>query len=218
MPIARQGKSITGSWEGKSITGSWEGKSITGSWARLSQFSNSKPPFPVSTMLLLTNGTVMCQEAFTNVNDGKKNFPPSNRWSLLSPDESGDYVHGSWSDLSPMYNSRNFYASAVLADGRVFVAGGEYSDDKNKTIDLNGREGGWTNKCKIYNPLLNIWSSIPSPDKWGNIGDAPCCVLPDGRVILGIPYEPVKSDTRTAIYDPAEYDPAKAWSSSANKY
>src|ERR1700736_5345179 len=59
-----------------------------------------------------------------------------------------------------MANSRRFYASAVLADGRALVAGGEYSD-----------AGGDTDKAEIYNPVTNTWTSIGNPG-WGVIGDA----------------------------------------------
>jgi hypothetical protein len=125
-------------------------------------------------MLLLTDGTVMCQES------GGKN------WWRLTPDSSGDYVKGTWSPLAPMKNSRLYYASAVLQDGRVFVAGGEYSDG-----------GGDLDAAEIFEPLLNQWTSIPAPSGWSAIGDAPCCVLPDGRVLLGS-----IENNSTAIYDP----------------
>src|SRR5262249_41980350 len=47
-----------------------------------------------------------------------------------------------------------------------------------------------------------------APTGWNRIGDAPCCVLPDGRVLLGS-----IDDTRSAIYDPVTND----WAASANK-
>src|SRR5258708_32145822 len=83
-----------------------------GTWQPLS----NPPTFGASTMLLLTDGAVMCQEA------GGKN------WWRLTPDSSGDYVNGTWSPLAPMKNTRLYYASAVLRDGRVFVAGGGEND------------------------------------------------------------------------------------------
>jgi len=141
-----------------------------GTWQPLS----NPPSFGASTMLLLTDGTVMCQEA------GGKN------WWRLTPDSSGDYVNGTWSPLTPMKNTRLYYASAVLRDGRVFVAGGEYSDG-----------GGDLDAAEVFEPLLNHWTSIPAPPGWTAIGDAPCCVLPDGRVLLGS-----IENNSTAIYDP----------------
>src|SRR2546427_1792656 len=96
-----------------------------------------------------------------------------------------------------MPHPRLYYASAVLADGRVFVAGGEYSD-----------AGSETNTAEIYNPLTNTWTVISGPPAWPRIGDAACCVLTDGKVLLGN-----LDDKRTAIYDPA----AGTWAAGPNK-
>jgi serine/threonine protein kinase len=96
---------------------------LPGWWVKLS----NNPGFDASTMLLLTDGTVMCQE------QGGRN------WKKLTPDAQGSYVNGTWSDLAPMNNTRRYYASAVLQDGRVFVSGGEYSD-----------AGAETNTVEIY--------------------------------------------------------------------
>jgi hypothetical protein len=136
-------------------------------------------------MLLLTDGNVICQES-----GGK-------RWWRLTPDQQGNYVNGSWTPLAEMANSRLYFASAVLRDGRVFVAGGEYSD-----------AGGDTNRAEIFNPVLDQWTSLAPPAGWNNIGDAPCAVLPDGRLILGS-----IGDSRTAIFDPD----TNTWSAGPNK-
>jgi hypothetical protein len=142
---------------------------MSGTWKPLS----NQPAFGASTMLLLTDGTVMCQEA-----GGVK-------WWRLTPDIHGSYVNGTWSALAPMHHPRLYYASAVLRDGRVLVSGGEYSDVSE------------TKTTEIYNPLTDVWTEIPPPAGWNNVGDAPSCVLPDGRFLLGNIF-----DTRTAIYDP----------------
>jgi hypothetical protein len=144
--------------------------SLPGSWVKLA----NNPGFAASTMLLLTDGTVMCQE------QGGLN------WKKLTPDAGGSYVNGTWSDLAPMHWTRRYYASAVLNDGRVFVSGGEYSN-----------AGGWTDKSEIYDPTTDVWTEIAPPPGWGGVGDAPCAILPDGRVILGH-----FGSTKTAIYDP----------------
>src|SRR5262249_27162727 len=146
--------------------------------------------FSPSTMLLLTDGSVMCHEADEEGNG-------TNRWQRLTPDENGSYVNGSWSAIAPMHHTRLYYASAVLKDGRVFVAGGEHSDA--------GKE---TKTAEIYDPLSDDWSEIAAPAGWANIGDAPCTVLPDGRVLLGNIF-----NRETAIYDPV----AGVWSPSAVK-
>ncbi len=154
---------------------------MAGTWQPLA----NQPGFGASTMLLLTDGTVMCQEG------GGKN------WWRLTPNQFGDYVQGTWSPLSPMHHSRLYYASAVLADGRAFVAGGEYSDGG---ADLNAAE--------MYDPIWNTWTNLPVPPGWTNIGDAPCCVLPDGRLLLGSIF-----NTDTAIYDPK----MNTWTAAASK-
>jgi Kelch motif protein len=144
--------------------------SMAGTWTAL----QNQPTFAASTMLLLTDGTVMCQEA------------GGVRWWKLTPDAYGSYVHGTWAPLAPMLNTRLYYASAVLADGRVIVAGGEYSD-----------AGSETNRCEIYDPIADAWSAVPPPPGWAHIGDGSSALLPDGRWLIGNAY-----DQRTAIYDP----------------
>lgn len=104
-------------------------------------------------------------------------------------------MNGSWSKLADSANSRTYYASAVLADGRVLVAGGEYSD-----------AGGDTNKAEIYEPTTNTWTSIGNPG-WGQLGDAVSCLLGDNRLLIGN-----LSDARTAVYNPA----TNSWSAAGN--
>jgi hypothetical protein len=101
-----------------------------------------------------------------------------------------------------MANRRLYYASGVLKDGRVIVCGGEYSDSSGIfSQDM-------TNKCEIYDPVLDSWSSIHSPLNWTNVGDACCCVLPDGRFLLGH-----YADGACAIFDPTTGN----WSAAGSK-
>jgi FtsP/CotA-like multicopper oxidase with cupredoxin domain len=158
-----------------------------GTWKSLTAL----PPFSVDTMLLLTDGGVMCHA-----------FGTSN-WYKLVPDDFGGYVNGSWQPLAPMpanappnqngpANAPLYYASAVLRDGRVFVAGGEYNVNYAASVDLVA--------VQIYDPVADSWTVVPNPPGWANIGDAPTCVLPDGRVLLGDIMSP-----RTVIFDPDTY-------------
>jgi hypothetical protein len=153
---------------------------MSGTWRPLLH----QPTFAASTMLLLTDGTVMCQES-----GGVK-------WWRLTPDAHGSYIRGTWSELAPMHHPRLYYASAVLRDGRVLVSGGEYSDVSE------------TNTTEIYDPLTDVWTEIPPPGGWAQVGDAACCVLPDGRFLMGN-----LNDTRTAIYDPI----AGTWTAGPHK-
>jgi len=160
---------------------------MPGSWVPL----NNQPTFFAGTMFLLTDGTVMCQD------EGAGN-PGTANWWKLTPDGSGSYINGTWTQLASGPNAPLYYASAVLQDGRVFIAGGEYNN--GSSVDLSAAE--------IYDPVANSWTDIGTPG-WAAIGDAPCAVLPDGRVLVGS----IK-DTRTAIYDPV----APGWTAGPNKH
>ncbi len=144
---------------------------MAGTWQPLT----NQPPFQANTMLLLTDGSV-----FVN------GYQSTQNWKLV-PDSDGSYVNGTWVRLADMLATRLYYASAVLADGRVFVAGGEYSS-----------AGGDTKDVEIYDPVWNTWKTINAPLGWNNIGDAPCCMLADGRILLGSIFT-----TETSIFDPA---------------
>src|SRR5262249_33821749 len=67
-------------------------------------------------MMLLTDGTVLAL--------GNSGSPC---WRL-TPDASGSYINGTWSQVAAMQDSRLYFPSEVLPDGRVFVAGGEYGN------------------------------------------------------------------------------------------
>jgi hypothetical protein len=112
-------------------------------------------------MLLLTDERMICQ------GDGTAN------WSALTPDAHGSYKNGTWTPIAPMASWRRYYASAVLANGNVLVAGGEDAPT------------GDTNDCEIYDPVADSWTVIAPSAGWPNIGDAPCAVLYDGQVLLG---------------------------------
>ena len=104
-------------------------------------------------------------------------------WYKLSPNSSGSYLNGSWSSLAGLPSGYNpdAFASAVLADGRVVVMGGEY----------NQGSFALSNKGAIYDPRANTWTALGPPPSTGSpnhfqcIGDAPATVLADGRLILG---------------------------------
>jgi hypothetical protein len=96
-----------------------------------------------------------------------------------------------------MNHTRLYYASAVLADGRVLVSGGEYSD-----------AGSETNDTEIYDPVHDTWTTIPAPAGWNRVGDAACCMLADGRLLMGN-----LDDTRTAIFNPS----TNTWMAGPNK-
>ena len=65
----------------------------------------------------------------------------------------------------------------MLADGRLVICGGEYSDFSGSIQEDR------TNTCEIYDPVNNVWSSFAPPlifgttNPWSTIGDAACALL-----------------------------------------
>ena len=154
---------------------------MPGTWQALTH----QPTFNTSTMILLSDGRIMVQEEATN------------HWHALTPDSYGSYVDGSWSPLADMSFWRRYYASGMLKDGRIVLIGGEQSG-----------AGGDTNKGEIYDPVSDSWSSMPSPPGWAQVGDAACCILPSGDLMIGALTTP-----RCAIFDPV----TDCWSPAASK-
>src|SRR4051812_4898015 len=115
--------------------------------------SPRKGKWKAGTMLLLTDGTVICSEMDSTGNS------PTTMWWKLTPDSEGSYVGGSWTRISNSLIARLFFASAVLADGRVLVCGGEYSNATRPVSRIPDR----TNASEIYNPLTDVWTAVPPP-------------------------------------------------------
>ena len=138
-------------------------------------------------MFLLTDGTVMVQV----LGVGAAGSPD---WWRLTPDSSGSYVDGTWSQVGslPADYGPGAYAAAVLPDGRLAVEGGEFNNDVPAESNLGA----------IYDPLTNTWTMVSPPNGgtgfWANIGDAPSEVLADGRWLVGTA---VSADY--AVLDPA---------------
>jgi hypothetical protein len=134
-------------------------------------------------MILLTDGSVLLHNAY-----GKE-------WLRLTPDSSGRYESGAWSAELDMINTREYFASGVLRDGRVFAIGGEDSD-----------AGSDTPLGEIFDPQTNHWSAINKPSSFDFVrGDCNGSVLADGRVLLGGATPsgaPPTWSKRTAIWDP----------------
>lgn len=137
-----------------------------------------QPPDGCIFGLLLTDGTVMVQGG------------SDSDWWKLTPDITGSYLNGTWTQLAslPAGYVPYAFASAVLADGRLLIEGGEYN------------EGGFsfTDKGEIYDPATDTWTAVSPPRGWGFIGDSPSTVLPSGEFLLGR-----KFDERMAVLDPA---------------
>ena len=83
-------------------------------------------PGGINMMLLLSDGTVLCfNNGNPTINSALNNLIAGANCYLLTPDQHGSYVNGSWTNLNPRNYPRSAFAADVVPDGRVFVAGGE---------------------------------------------------------------------------------------------
>jgi hypothetical protein len=130
------------------------------SWTPL----NNQPTFSASNAYLLPDGRVMVQD--TGAQD----------WWSLTPDATGSYQNGTWSQLAslPTAYSPLYYAGAVLPDGRLAMLGGEY----------NFGNGVWTTLGAIYTPKTNKWKSLIAPGTWTTVGDAQSVILSNGTMMV----------------------------------
>lgn len=130
------------------------------SWTRLTNTF----PSGAGTALLMTDGTVLVHATCTS------------NWYKLTPDNTGSYLNGTWSGATSMQSSHTplYFASAVLADGRIIASGGEYNAGCNPAD---------TNLTDIYNPSTNSWLPLTPPFS-PQVGDASSIVLPNGNVII----------------------------------
>jgi hypothetical protein len=112
--------------------------------------ANQAPSGPngIQIMIQGTDGSILVQSY-----DGQT-------WMKLTPDDRGSYINGTWTTLASEPIARLYFASQILPDGRLFVAGGEYSGP--------GLAANWSNTGEIYDPLTNTWTPInPYPNQPG---------------------------------------------------
>jgi hypothetical protein len=125
-----------------------------GTWTALA----SGPPTGVNNCMLLSDGTVIGMNG-------------SGACVKLTPNGSGSYINGTWTTLATMNYSRLFFASQMLTNGNIFVAGGEY--------------GSGNDSAEVYYPLANIWTQAPiTPVGTANFLDAISEILPNGNVLV----------------------------------
>ena len=127
-----------------------------GTW----QIVNASGAGPSGTiaLMLLSNGTVMAQGPASG-----PAFSPTTSWYQLTPDSSGNYATGSWTQLTSMNEARRFSTTAMLPDGNVFIVGGEYSspDPFTNSAEVfnptaNGGLGSWTSVAGVPTPATNV--------------------------------------------------------------
>ena len=163
---------------------------MPGTWTTI----NAPAGFNADLILLLTDGSLLVHNGFvTNVND-------ASQWRRFTPDSHGKYETGTWSGILNMHTARQWFASGVLKDGRVYAIGGEHTNDPASPTD--------SPLAEIFDPQTNLWSPLTKPAAFDFIrGDCNGTMLADGRVLLGGPDTaggpPSTWPTRTAIWDPA---------------
>ena len=143
----------------------------TATWMTLA----NAPPADLQLCLLLTDASLLCQTT------------AGQDWYRLTPDKNGSYQQGAWSAAArfPASYIPQAYASAVLADGRVVVVGGEYTTTDGQTTFALSDMG------MLFDPVADQWQplapppSTGSPNHWQCIGDPPAAVLADGRLVIG---------------------------------
>ena len=132
-----------------------------GTWTPL---ASVPPDVNIGTIILLPDGTVMCQKWTDRA------------WDRLTPNTNGSYVNGTWSIPAHMLNDRDEFQSQILTDGRLFVAGGE--------------AGSGHGKAEIYQITNNTWTATSDPapatgqsDATFSFVDSPSELLPNGDVL-----------------------------------
>jgi hypothetical protein len=171
------GGSLFGFVTGLMVMASMGNAVAGGTWAALA----NSPPSGVNHAMVLSDGTI-----YADNGDGY--------CFRLTPDNLGSYQNGTWSRLSSMNYSRMFFASAVLTNGNVFVAGGE---------DGTGRR-----HAELFDPLNNIWTKIPDPMPAPAFSDAIGKMLPNGNVLVA----PVSQFGGCVIYNVA----GNSWQTAAS--
>jgi hypothetical protein len=135
--------------------------------------------FKVGVALQLTDGSILIQESSTS------------NWWKLTPNDEGVYsdpktktLKGTFTKVASIPASLEYapeyFASAVLPDGRVIVEGGEYN------FGTTPRSSD-TTKGAIFDPTVlpdGSWTPVAAPTGWGKIGDASSVVLPSGTLML----------------------------------
>jgi len=124
-----------------------------GTWTAL----KNAPPTGVNSALVLSDGTILTDDGSGDIN-------------RLTPDIHGSYANGTWTRLTPMINGRLFFATQMMTNGNVFVAGGEYG--------VGDEHAEW------FDPQRNSWTPIPDPIPAVSFSDAISGMLPNGNVLV----------------------------------
>src|SRR5580700_70330 len=125
--------------------------------------ANTYPGTGAGPCLVLTDGTVACNNSQSN----------SNTWYRRTPDATGSYHNGTWSAMPDMPYQPIYYASAVLKDGTLVIQGGEYLDHKHTRTN----QGAYFDGTSWHSLTCNVVAS-------GQLGDTPSVIFPDGTFMI----------------------------------
>jgi len=123
--------------------------------------------------LLLTDGSILQQVSFS-----------SNQWQRVLPGTNGHYDWAHPVAVASMHETRGFFPTVVMKDGRVFVAGGEY--------------GSGPRNAEVYDPVTNAWTALTIDSAFydcsaANLPDGRVLTLPNGGLTHGLIYNPVSN-------------------------
>ena len=158
------------------------------------QSLSNVPDHKWGVMILMTDGRVLVEDQGTG--NG------SNNWWILSPDSSGSYITGNWTQAASMPANFQplYFPAAVLADGKVLVEGAEINSLGQPPKDSNYD----SNLGALYDPVANSWTPVNPPNngngEWSKIGDTGNVVLANGTFMIGNQDSPV---TDQALFNEA---------------
>jgi Legume lectin domain len=173
-----------------------------GSWQALAPTNPASGPTEAQLALVLSDGTLMIQPQGV----------PTNAWSRLTPDATGNYATGTWSPLASMNVARWTSSSAMLQDGSVFVLGGDFSSAGRLTNTAEifnptaGPQGTWTSVAPIPTPKTSVF--LPPGTTASQWGEGDLEVLGNGNV-----FALYFDGTNTYIYNPS----TNTWTAGAQK-
>jgi hypothetical protein len=145
----------------------------------------ARQPSPTSnrfptTLLLLTDGAVLCRSAYTA--RGQWTIRPDTRDFPVTAD-ADTYINALFTDVAPPPRTDPHAAGVVAATGEAIVV-----------TDVG---------LAIFDPRANTWSAVTAPD--GLQLQAPMVTLADGRVLVRAiqPADPERRDSSTFVFDVA---------------
>src|SRR5690349_11078859 len=84
-----------------------------GTWTPVTRLA---PHANMANLLLMSDGSVICHSDYGGHLDWGSVF------DRLTPDSTGSYINGTWSQLPPMFRERYVFSPCMLKDGRVYAA------------------------------------------------------------------------------------------------